>query len=93
MITSLNVLVILRRFSSTFPGSSFTLSLNAVMRSPTLSIRCSPHAKDLFDEANAIILEPIPAMAAKNKCLAQSNKSHRGREATKKRVAQSMGID
>ena len=45
------------------------------MRSPTLSIRCSPHAKDLFDEANAIILEPIPAMAAKNKCLAQMNKS------------------
>jgi hypothetical protein len=46
----------------------------------------SVHAKDLFDEANAIILESIAAMAAKNKCLAQSNKSPRGREATKKRV-------
>jgi hypothetical protein len=37
------------------------------------------HAKDLFGEANAIILEPlartIAAMAAKNKCLSQSNKS------------------
>ena len=44
----------------------------------------SVHAKDLFDEANAIILEPIAAMAAKNKCLAQMNKSGTAGKATKK---------
>jgi hypothetical protein len=32
-------------------------------------------------------------MAAKNKCLAQGNKSRTGREATKKRFSQSMGIE
>jgi hypothetical protein len=32
-------------------------------------------------------------MAATNKCLAQSNKSRTGREATKKRFSQSMGIE
>src|SRR5262249_47631614 len=54
------------------------------------------HASLAPGSAWALVLEPtagaIATMAAANKCLAKSNKSCTGREATKNRFAQLMGI-